>query len=125
MNIADFIEQTNLNPTLTSRDVDLLVEEAKTYRFKAICVPPFWVKKAKRDLPENIISVVTVAGFPLGYSLTETKLSEINSALDDGADEIDVVWNITAFKSKMPWAKIEIAKCSHLVHTKKNFESDN
>ena len=57
-----------------------------------------------------------MAGFPLGYSMTETKLEEIKSAIDNGADEVDVVWNISSFKSGNPWTKIEIAKCSKLVH---------
>jgi deoxyribose-phosphate aldolase len=48
--------------------------------------------------------------------MTETKLEEIKSAIDNGADEVDVVWNISSFKSGNPWTKIEIAKCSKLVH---------
>jgi deoxyribose-phosphate aldolase len=115
-NLASFIEHTNLSPTLTGLDIDRLVAEAKQYSFLGICVPPFWVKRAKRELGDSKIILVTVAGFPLGYSQTETKLAEIKHAIDDGADEIDVVWNVSAFKSKLPWTKIEIAKCSKLAH---------
>lgn len=115
-NLASFIEHTNLSPTLTGTDIDRLVAEAKQYSFLGICVPPFWVKRAKREIGESKIILVTVAGFPLGYSQTETKLAEIKHAIDDGADEIDVVWNVSAFKSNLPWAKMEIAKCSKLVH---------
>lgn len=116
MNIAQFIEHTNLHPAMTISDADRLVEEAATYNFFGICVPPFWVQRAKREIANREIMLVTVAGFPLGYSMTETKLEEIKRALDNGADEIDVVWNISSFKTGIPWTKIEIAKCSKLVH---------
>jgi len=115
-NLSIYIEHTNLSPTLTGNDIDRLVAEAKHYSFLGICVPPFWVKRAKREIGTSEIILVTVAGFPLGYSQTETKLAEIKQAIADGADEIDVVWNISAFKSNLPWTKIEIAKCSKLTH---------
>jgi deoxyribose-phosphate aldolase len=116
MNIAGYIEHTNLSPTLTIAAIDKLVEEAKKFGFLGICVPPFWVKRAKREIGKEKILLVTVAGFPLGYNMTETKLDEIQRAIDNGADEIDVVWNITSFKTGIPWTKIEIAKCSKLAH---------
>ena len=116
MNIASYIEHTNLSPTLTILDIDKLVEEAKEFGFLGICVPPFWVKRAQREIGKEKIILVTVAGFPLGYNMTETKLDEIKCAIENGADEIDVVWNITSFKTGIPWTKIEIAKCSKLVH---------
>jgi deoxyribose-phosphate aldolase len=116
MNIAQYIEHTNLSPTLTIRDIDTLVEEARQVGFFGICVPPFWVKRAKREIAAEKIVLVTVAGFPLGYNMTETKLDEIKRAIDNGADEVDVVWNITSFKTGIPWTKIEIAKCSKITH---------
>jgi len=116
LNIAAFIEHTNLNPTLTIKDIDRLVEEAKQFHFLGICVPPFWVKRAKREIANEKILLVTVAGFPLGYSMTETKLDEIKRAIDNGADEVDVVWNVSSFKTNLPWTKIEIAKCGKLTH---------
>ena len=115
-NLARYIEHTNLSPTLTIQQIDQLVEEAKQYNFLGICVPPFWVKRAQREIGKEKILLVTVAGFPLGYSMTETKLDEIKRAIDNGADEIDVVWNLTSFKTGIPWTKIEIAKCSKLAH---------
>jgi len=116
MELAHCIEHTNLNPTLVIRDIDQLVKEATQYGFLGVCVPPFWVKRAKREIGSEKIILVTVAGFPLGYSMTETKLDEIKRAIDHGADEVDVVWNISSFKTKLPWTKIEIAKCSKLIH---------
>jgi|ERR1041385_7177108 deoxyribose-phosphate aldolase len=114
--LAPYIEHTNLSPTLTIGDIDRLVDEAKQYSFFGICVPPFWVKRAKREIGTSPIALVTVAGFPLGYNMTETKLDEIKRGIENGADEIDVVWNVTSFKTGIPWTKIEIAKCSKLTH---------
>lgn len=116
MNVAGYIEHTNLSPTLTISAIDKLVEEARQFGFLGVCVPPFWVRRAWREIGKEKILLVTVAGFPLGYNMTETKLDEIRRAIDNGADEIDVVWNVTSFKTGLPWTKIEIAKCSNLVH---------
>lgn len=116
MDITRYIEHTNLSPAITIKDIDQLVEEARRFNFLGICVPPFWVKRAKREIGKENILLVTVAGFPLGYSMTETKLDEIKRAIDNGADEVDVVWNISSFKTNLPWTKIEIAKCGKLAH---------
>ncbi|MBX2967453.1 MAG: deoxyribose-phosphate aldolase [Cyclobacteriaceae bacterium] len=116
MELSAYIEHTNLSPTLTIKEIDNLVAEARQYGFHGICVPPFWVKRAQREIGNDPVSLVTVAGFPLGYNMTETKLDEIRRAIDNGADEIDVVWNITSFKTGIPWTKIELAKCSKLCH---------
>jgi deoxyribose-phosphate aldolase len=116
MELSAYIEHTNLSPTLTIRDIDKLVEEARQHKFFGICVPPFWVKRARREIGNEPIALVTVAGFPLGYNMTETKLDEIKRAIDNGADEIDMVWNVSSFKTGLPWTKIELAKCSKLCH---------
>lgn len=116
MNVARYIEHTNLSPTLTIRDIDTLVDEARQFEFLGVCVPPFWVKRAQREIAKDKIVLVTVAGFPLGYNMTETKIDEIKRAIDNGADEVDVVWNVTSFKTGIPWTKIEIAKCSKVTH---------
>jgi deoxyribose-phosphate aldolase len=116
MDLRPYIEHTNLRPTLNINDIDKLVEEAALSGLLGVCVPPFWVKRARREIGSQKMILITVAGFPFGYSMTETKLDEIQRAIDNGADEIDVVWNIGSFKSSLPWTKIEIAKCSSLVH---------
>ncbi|MCO6359729.1 deoxyribose-phosphate aldolase [Roseivirga pacifica] len=116
MDINRYIEHTNLKPTLTDKDIDALVVEAKTHGFVGVCVPPFWVKKAAREIGDAPIQLVTVIGFPLGYQMTEAKIAEVEKALDDGANELDVVMNISAFKAGMPWAKIELAKCAKRIH---------
>jgi deoxyribose-phosphate aldolase len=97
MNLASYIEHTNLSPTLTISEIDQLVDEARQFNFLGVCVPPFWVKRAQREIGKDKIVLVTVAGFPLGYNMTETKLDEIKRAIDNGADEVDMVWNITSF----------------------------
>ena len=114
--LAQYIEHTNLSPTLTIGDIDRLVDEAKQHSFFGVCVPPFWVKRAQREIGTSPITLVTVAGFPLGYNMTETKLDEIRRGIENGANEIDVVWNVTSFKTGIPWTKVEIAKCSKLTH---------
>jgi len=116
MEINRFIEQTNLKPTLVDKDIDILVAEAKEYQFVGVCLPSFWVKRAAREICDEDIQLVTVIGFPLGYQRTESKLLEIEKAIDDGANELDVVMNVSAFKTGMPWTKIELAKCAKLAH---------
>lgn len=81
MDVANYIELTCLSPTLTIREI-LLVEEAKRHHFFGICVPPFWVKRARREIGSSPIALITVAGFPLGYNMTETKLVEIKRGID-------------------------------------------
>lgn len=114
--LSSRIEHTLLNPGMTQKDLDKHLEEASQFKFLGVCIPPFWIKRARREIGSAPILLVTVAGFPLGYSMTETKLEEIIKAIDDGADEVDMVWNISAFRSKHPWTKIEIAKCARTCH---------
>lgn len=116
MDINRYIEHTNLKPTLTDEDIDQLVAEAKTYGFVGVCVPPFWVKKASREIGDADIQLVTVIGFPLGYQMTEAKLLEIDKAIENGANELDIVMNISSFKTGLPWTKIELAKCASRIH---------
>ena len=115
-NLNRYIEHTNLKPTISASDVDQLVAEGKSHQLWGICVPPFWVKRARREIGNHALQLVTVIGFPLGYQMTETKMAEIDRAIADGTDELDVVWNISAFKTGMPWTKIELAKCSKMAH---------
>jgi len=110
------IEHTNLSPLLTATDIDRLVQEATEFGFYGVCVPPFWVQRAWRERGGAPVKIVTVAGFPLGYQFTETKLDDMARAMDHGADEVDLVWNLSAFKTGLPWTKVEIAKCSRAAH---------
>lgn len=114
--IEKYIEQTVLKAQTVDADIENLVKEAKEYGFVGVCVPPFWVKKAKREIGEADIQLVSVVGFPLGYNLTETKVFETEQLIKMGADEIDVVWSLTAFKAGMNWPKLELARLSQVCH---------
>ncbi len=116
MNPSIYIEQTNLKPTINGNDIEKLIEEALKYNFLGVCVPPFWVKKVKRDLMKTQTKVITVIGFPLGYNRTETKVREAEIALKDGADELDLVISMTGFKTNPFWAKIEIIRLADIAH---------
>lgn len=115
-NIQKYIEHTNLQPTITSGNIELLLKEAQENNMFGICVPPFWVKKAKRDIGKSGIQLITVIGFPLGYQMSQTKEAEAIQAIKDGADELDMVLNISAVKSEMMWPKIEVAKMGKIAH---------
>ncbi|GAA0877580.1 deoxyribose-phosphate aldolase [Algoriphagus jejuensis] len=112
-----FLESTLLRPTMTDRDVDMLIADAIAEQFVGVCVPPFWIKKTKRDLKDQDIQVVTVIGFPFGFEDTATKVAQATEAIKQGADELDLVWSQTAFHSGMNWPKIEIAQLSKLCHS--------
>lgn len=115
-NFNRFLESTLLKPTMTDREVDVLVRDAIEEQLVGVCVPPFWVKKVKRDLEGQDIQVVTVIGFPFGFEDTATKVAETKEAIKNGADELDLVWSQTAFHSGMSWPKIEIAQIAKICH---------
>lgn len=112
-----YLESTLLRPTMTDRDVEMLLKYAIEEQFVGVCVPPFWVKKVKRDLQEEDIQVVTVIGFPFGFEDTATKVAQTEEAIKQGADELDLVWSQTAFHSGMNWPKIEIAQIAKICHS--------
>ena len=99
MNIAPFIDHTVLRNTTKATDISLLCNEAIQYGFRAVCVPPYFIQDAKRIVGGSAVKVATVIGFPLGYHHYNTKLHEAKVALGDGADELDMVMNIAAFKN--------------------------
>ncbi len=116
MKLNRYLESTLLKPTVTEREIDFLIDEAIEAQFIGVCVPPFWVKKAKGELQYQDIQVVTVIGFPFGYETTEAKVAEAKNAIHNGADELDVVWSQTAFHSGMSWPKIELAQLAKVCH---------
>lgn len=93
------IDLTALEQTVTLSDVERLCQEGIEKKVMAICVPPLFVKKAKSLTAGSGVKVATVIGFPYGYSAIEAKLAEIVLAIIDGADELDMVVNITALKN--------------------------
>jgi deoxyribose-phosphate aldolase len=99
MELAKYIEHTNLKPDCTKEDIIQLCNEAIEHGFYGVCVSPYYVQLAKKTIGKKPIKLVTVAGFPLGYSTVGAKVEEAKKALISGADEIDMVMNIAAFKS--------------------------
>ena len=99
MSIARFIDHTILRSTTGLADIEKLCEEAMEHGFAAVCIPPYFVKDAAQILENASTKLATVIGFPFGYSHYTAKLEEIRMALEEGAQELDVVMNIAAFKS--------------------------
>ncbi|MHD0397158.1 deoxyribose-phosphate aldolase [Staphylococcus simulans] len=100
MNYAKYIDHTLLKPDTTIEQIDKLIEEAKAYQFKSVCINPTYVKHAAEALVNSDVLVCTVIGFPLGANTTETKVFEVEDAVKNGADELDMVINIGALKDK-------------------------
>lgn len=99
LSIAKLIDHTLLKPTATENDIIKLCEEAKQYGFASVCVNPVYVQLAKQQLAASPVLVCTVIGFPLGANTTLVKELEVQQAVADGADELDMVINIGALKS--------------------------
>jgi|SRR5699024_9311843 len=99
-NLASFIDHTLLKPESTKKEIIQLCKEAKEYQFASVCVNPFWVATAAKELEDSEVGITTVIGFPLGASSTFIKVAETKDAIASGATEIDMVINIGALKSK-------------------------
>lgn len=99
-NLNKHIEHTLLKQDATKEDFEKLFKEAKEHNFLGVCINPAYIKMAKQELRDSGIKVVTVIGFPLGANKTEVKAFETSCAVADGADEVDMVINVTALKNK-------------------------
>lgn len=100
MNISNYIDHTLLKPTATEREITTLCNEAKRNSFKAVCVNSCYVSLAKHNLAKSDVKVCAVIGFPLGAISTQAKVFEAKNAVEQGADEIDMVINLGLIKSK-------------------------
>ncbi len=98
--MAKMIDHTFLKPTGKVENIKKLCQEAKEHEFASVCVHPIFVPYASKQLKESSVKVTTVIGFPLGANTTETKAFETRNAIKNGAQEMDMVMNISAFKSK-------------------------
>jgi deoxyribose-phosphate aldolase len=92
--IASLIDHTLLRADATEGDIRHLCAEAREYGFAAVCVNPYWVRLCAGELAGSPVKVCTVVGFPLGATTTPAKVAETETALRDGAREIDMVLNI-------------------------------
>jgi deoxyribose-phosphate aldolase len=100
MDLAPYIDHTLLLSHASKTDIIRICDEASKYRFAAVCVNPYFVPLAKEALSGSEVKICTVIGFPLGAVKTEIKEHEAKSAVQDGADELDMVINISAVKNK-------------------------
>jgi deoxyribose-phosphate aldolase len=99
--LNNFIDHTLLKPEATLAQIEGLCREAREFAFKTVCVQPMYVADCVRFLVESQVLPITVVGFPFGANTTDTKVFEAKTAIEDGAKEIDMVWNISAVKSEM------------------------
>lgn len=100
MNLNKYIDHTLLKPEATETDIQNLCQEAIEYDFMSVCVQPFWVKKVAAFLNDSDVKVCTVIGFPHGANTAEVKTFEAKQAVQNGAEEVDMVINIGAMKER-------------------------
>lgn len=96
----EMIDFTNLKMDATMNDIENLCNTAMKYHYETVCVHPYYVPFAKKVLECSTVGITTVVGFPLGMNTTEVKVYEAIDAVNDGADEIDMVINVGALKDK-------------------------
>ncbi len=99
INIAQYIDYTLLKTDSSIESFEKLCKEAVKYGFYSVCVPPYMIKNCRDFLSGSGVKITTVAAFPLGYCESTVKTYEIESSLSSGADEVDVVINVSALKS--------------------------
>ena len=99
MKLNKYIDHTLLKQDASQEQIDRLLSEAREYDFASVCVNPTWVKHAKTGLEGSDVKVCTVVGFPLGATTSTVKAFETKEAVQNGADEIDMVINVGALKS--------------------------
>jgi deoxyribose-phosphate aldolase len=118
-NLSSYIDHTLLRPTASETDIRKVCEEAWIHQFKAVCIAPVYVPYVieMMEFCPVRIEVATVIGFPMGYSTTKVKVAEALDALQNGATELDVVMNISQFKS-MAYLSVreELKQIADLAH---------
>ena len=98
--LASLIDHTLLKPDATREEVEQLCREAAQFCFASVCVNPNWVALCRELLRGSGVKVCTVIGFPLGAHLPDIKAYETRRAIEQGAEEVDMVINIGALKSR-------------------------
>lgn len=92
-----YVDHTQLKAFATWEDIKKLCEEAVKYNCASVCIPPCYIARVKASFPA--LNICTVVGFPLGYSVTESKVVEAKQAIADGCSEVDMVINISDVKN--------------------------
>ncbi|MEH7402325.1 MULTISPECIES: deoxyribose-phosphate aldolase [Bacillaceae] len=100
MNYAKLVDHTLLRADAKREEIAKLAEEAKEFSFASVCINPTWVSYASELLKDSSVKVCTVIGFPLGANTPEVKAFETTNAIENGAEEVDMVINISALKEK-------------------------
>ncbi|MFV0246648.1 MAG: deoxyribose-phosphate aldolase [Mycoplasmatales bacterium] len=100
MLLNKYIDHTILKADASLSDVDNIIKEAKQYDFASVCINPSWVKHTANALQGTDVLTCTVIGFPLGANTTEVKVLETKDAINNGAQEIDMVINIAKLKDQ-------------------------
>jgi deoxyribose-phosphate aldolase len=115
--IASLIDHTLLKPEATLDDIGRVCAEARQFGFASVCINPCWVQLTSQALAGSTVKVCTVIGFPLGANQIATKLFEAELALSHGAQELDMVQNIGALRSRQfDLVRREIADLVALCH---------
>jgi len=98
--LASYIDYTYLKAVWGKKEREQFFLDAKKYRFAAVCLHPYFVSEASKELAGSSVNICTVIGFPFGLQNSMVKAFETKIAVEEGADEIDVVMNLCAFKEK-------------------------
>lgn len=98
MELSKYIDHTLLKAESTEEQVNQIIKEAKDNNFASVMINPYWVKHTHEQLKGTDIHTATVIGFPLGANTTDIKVAEAKKAMEDGADELDMVLNIGELK---------------------------
>jgi deoxyribose-phosphate aldolase len=119
MNIASKIEHTLLKADMDMQAALRLLDEALAHKLYGICIPPYFVRDLYRKAEGKPVKIITVVGFPMGFHVTAVKNEELRRALDEGADDVDVVVNLAAVKSG-DWSYVgnEIETLTRSAHLK-------
>ncbi|MCY6483425.1 deoxyribose-phosphate aldolase [Clostridium aestuarii] len=100
MKIEKFIDHTLLKPQSTEEQIKKICEEAKEYNFASVCINPYYASFVSSELKGYDVKTCVVIGFPLGANTKEVKAFEAKQAIENGAQEVDMVINIGALKDK-------------------------
>ena len=117
--LAKYLDHTNLKSDATEASIRQTCEEAIKYNTASVCINSHWIPLAAELLKDTTVKPITVVGFPLGATNTETKVYEAITAIDDGAEEIDMVLNVgELIGDNLDYVTADIQAVAEAVHAK-------
>lgn len=117
--LAKYLDHTNLKPEATEASIRQTCEEAIKYNTASVCINSHWIPLAAELLKDTTVNPITVVGFPLGATNTETKVYEAITVIDDGAEEIDMVLNVgELIGGNLDYVTADIQAVAEAVHAK-------